>query len=54
MSEARERYEEPTAGWWDHERLPDWQYAVGNGDTTRGFAEWLRVEGVDEDEDEEA
>lgn len=29
---------------WRHERLEDWQYAAGNGDTTRGFAEWLREE----------
>lgn len=29
---------------WSHPQLKDWQYAASNGDTTRGFAEWLREE----------
>jgi hypothetical protein len=26
---------------WDHPDLDDWRYEVANGDTLRGFAEWL-------------
>ena len=29
---------------WDHPDLGDWQYAVANGDTLRGFREWLEYE----------
>jgi len=29
---------------WHHELIGDWQYAVSNGDTLRGFSEWLQWE----------
>lgn len=30
---------------WEHPSLGDWQYQVHNGDTLRGFREWLLHEG---------
>ena len=36
-----QRIEPPS---WDHPRITDWRYEVANGDTMRGFADWLANE----------
>lgn len=36
---------------WDHPALPDWRYAVANGDTLRSFVEWLEHEGANDEAD---